>query len=90
MKLYDDNNLTADQEQGKSLIILFYFETFGLVNSSFVINFSQNIDTDIDSMSKIIGIFLNFFSLKNTNLRGHYLFLTFFNNIKFYITLLPK
>ena len=64
MKLYDDNNLTADQEQGKSLIILFYFETFGLVNSSFVINFSQNIDTDIDSMSKIIGIFLNFFFIK--------------------------
>ena len=35
------------------------------------------------SMSKIIGIFLNFFSLKNTNLGAHFLFLTFFDNINF-------
>ena len=35
------------------------------------------------SISKIIGIFLNFFSLKNINLGTHYLLLTFFDNINF-------
>jgi hypothetical protein len=35
------------------------------------------------SMSKIIRIFLNFFSLKNTNLGAHYLFLKFFDSINF-------
>ena len=35
------------------------------------------------SMSKIIGIFLNFFSLKNINLGAHFLLLTFFDNINF-------
>ena len=34
-------------------------------------------------MSKIIGIFLIFFSLKNINLGAHFLLLTFFDNINF-------
>ena len=33
------------------------------------------------TMSKIIGIFLNFFSLKNFNLAAHFLLLTFFDNM---------
>ena len=35
------------------------------------------------STSKIIRIFLNFFSLKNTNLGAHFLLLTFFDKISF-------
>ena len=40
------------------------------------------------SMSKIIRIFLNFFSLKNTNLGA--LLILLFDNINFWITLLLK
>ena len=35
------------------------------------------------SKSKIIRIFLNFFSLKNINFGAHFLLLTFFANINF-------
>ena len=42
------------------------------------------------SMSKIIRIFLNFFSLKNTNLEAHFLLLAFFDKINFLTTLLLK
>ena len=42
------------------------------------------------SMSKIIRIFLIFFSLKNINFVAHFLLLTFFDNINFWITLLLK
>ena len=42
------------------------------------------------SMSKIIRIFLNFFSLKNTNLETHFLLLAFFDEINFLSTLLLK
>ena len=42
------------------------------------------------SVSKIIGIFLNFFSLKNTNLEEHFLLLAFFDKIYFLTTLLLK
>ena len=42
------------------------------------------------SMSKIIGIFLIFFSLKNTNLEAHFLLLAFFDKINFLTTLLLK
>jgi hypothetical protein len=35
------------------------------------------------SMSKIIGIFLNFFSLKNINLGTHFLLIAFLDNINF-------
>ena len=42
------------------------------------------------SMSKIIRIFLKFFSLKNTNLEAHFLLLAFFDKINFLTTLLLK
>ena len=42
------------------------------------------------SMSKIIRIYLNFFSLKNTNLGAHFLLLTLFDNINFSTSLLLK
>ena len=42
------------------------------------------------SMSKIMQIFLNFFSLKNTNLEAHFLLLAFFDKINFLTTLLLK
>ena len=42
------------------------------------------------SMSKIIRIFLIFFSLMNINLGAHFLLLTFFDNINFSITLFSK
>ena len=42
------------------------------------------------SMSKIIQIFLNFFSLKNMILGAHFLLLTFFENFNFYSTLFTK
>ena len=43
------------------------------------------------SMSKIIGIFLNFFfSLKNINLGAHFLVLAFFDQINFLTILLLK
>ena len=42
------------------------------------------------SMSKMIRIFLNFFSLKNINLGDHFLLLTFFDKINFLTTLLLK
>ena len=35
------------------------------------------------SMSNIIRIFLNFYSLKNINLGAHFLLLTFFDNVNF-------
>ena len=41
-------------------------------------------------MSKTIGIFLNFYLLKNISLEAHSLLLTFFDNINFWITLLLK
>jgi hypothetical protein len=34
-------------------------------------------------MSKIIQIFLIFFSLKNTNLGAHFLLVAFFDNVNF-------
>ena len=42
------------------------------------------------STSKIILIFLIFFSLKNMNLGAHFLLLTFFDNINFWIPLFSK
>ena len=42
------------------------------------------------SMSKIIWIFLIFFSLKNTNLGAHLLLLAFFDNFIFESTLNGK
>ena len=42
------------------------------------------------SKSKIIRIFLNFFSLKNTNLEAYFLLLAFFDKINFLTTLLLK
>ena len=42
------------------------------------------------SMSKIIQIFLNFFSLKNTNLEAQFLLLAFFDKINSLTTLLLK
>ena len=39
---------------------------------------------------KIIGIFLNFFSLKNINLGAHFLLFTFFDNINLWINLFLK
>ena len=42
------------------------------------------------SMTKIIRIFLFFFSLKNTNLGAHFLLMTFFDKINFKIFLLRK
>ena len=41
-------------------------------------------------MSKIIRIFLIFFSLTNTNLEAHFLLLAFFDKINFSTTLLLK
>ena len=42
------------------------------------------------SMSKIIRIFLNFFSLKNTNLEAPFFVIGIFDKINFLITLLLK
>ena len=41
------------------------------------------------SMAKIIGIFL-IFSLKDTNLGAHFLLMTAFDNINFWITLFSE
>jgi hypothetical protein len=42
------------------------------------------------SMSKIIGIFLIFFSLKNISLKEGFLLLSFFENYNFWTTLFSK